>query len=235
MGLNYFTYNGTSSASFNIRVTAYPDYDIPRREVERVSVPGRSGDLLMDTGAYSNFDKTYEIYFNARGSGFHTSAHDVAMWLCNVGGYARLEDTYDTDVYLMARVENPETLANWMNYMGRATVVFNCKPQRWLKSGETESAITSGVDIVNDYMPCYPIFKITGNGTFTVNGNSVAVANNLNKTLVLDCETQNAYTGTQNRNGDIYITGEFPYLESGTNEVTFNNASVTMIPRWWTL
>lgn len=235
MGVNYFTYNGTSSVSFNIRVSKYPDYDIPRREVERVSVPGRNGDLLLDTGAYSNFDKRYEIYFNAKGSGFHAAAHDVAMWLCSVGGYARLEDTYDTDVYLMARVENPEMLADWMNYMGRATVTFNCKPQRFLKSGETEVTLTSGSPVTNSYMPCYPIFKLTGNGTLNVNGNTIAVANNLNKTVTIDCETQNAYTGSENRNADIYVTGDFPYLVSGSNTITFNNSTCKMTPRWWTL
>ena len=233
--MNYFTYNGTPSYTYNVYVTRYPDYNIPKREVTSVSVLGRNGDLLMDTGAYSNFTKEYELYFNASTSGFHSSAHNIAMWLNSVGGYARLEDTYDSDVFLMARVSNPEELQNWMNYMGRATLLFDCKPQRFLKTGETEGAITSGVNITNDYMPCYPIFKITGNGTFTLNGNSVAVANNLNKTLVLDCETQNAYTGTENRNGDIYITGEFPFLISGTNTVTFNNSTVTMIPRWWKL
>lgn len=235
MGVNYFTFNGTASNTYNVYVSKYPDYQIPKRAVNKISVPGRNGDLIQDTKAYNNFQKEYEIYFNAKANGFHYVAHQLAAWLGSVGGYARLEDTYDTTVYLMARVDDPERLNNWMNYMGRTTITFDCKPQRFLKSGETEGAITSGVNITNDYMPCYPIFKITGNGTFTVNGNSVAVANNLNKTLVLDCETQNAYTGTQNRNGDIYITGEFPYLESGTNAVTFNNASVTMIPRWWTL
>lgn len=235
MGVSKFTYNGTASDSFNVRVSKYPDYEIPRRKVETVSVPGRSGDLILDTGAYANFKRKYEIYFNAKASGFHPAAHDVAMWLCSISGYARLEDSYDPDIYLMARVVDQERLANWMNYMGRTDVEFDCKPQRWLKTGEEEVSLTSGTDVTNDYMPCYPIFKITGNGTLTVNGNAVAVANNLNKTLILDCETQNAYTGSENRNGDIYITGEFPFLVSGTNEITFNNSSVSMIPRWWTL
>ena len=235
MGVNKFTYNGTASDTFGIRVEYCPDYNVPKRVQNRISVPGRDGDLIQDTHAYANFEKSYDIYFNAKASNFHTAAHGIVTWLCGVGGYHRLEDTYDSTVYLMATVENQDELRNFMNYMGRAHVTFNCKPQRFLKTGETEGAITSGVNITNDYMPCYPIFKITGNGTFTLNGNSVAVANNLNKTLVLDCETQNAYTGTENRNGDIYITGEFPFLKSGTNTVTFNNSTVTMIPRWWTL
>lgn len=235
MGVNRFVFNGISSSGFDIRVSKYPDYSIPQRVVTRISVPGRNGDLIQDTGAYSNFTKSYELYFNAKRDGFHSTARAVANWLCGVSGYARLEDTYDADVYLMARVENPEMLANWMNYMGRTTVTFDCKPQRFLKVGEQEIPLTSGEDINNAWMPCYPIFNLRGSGTLTVNGNSIAISNNLNKTITIDCETQNAYTGTENRNSDISVSGEFPFLISGINEVTFNNASCTMIPRWWTL
>lgn len=233
--MGVITYNGTSSSSFNIRVEKYPDYSVPIRKVEQISVPGRNGDLLLDTKSYSNFERSYEVYFNAKSSGFHDSAPLIAEWLCGAYGYNRLEDSYDPDVFLMATVANQGDLRNWMNYMGRTTVRFNCKPQRWLKTGETEVALTSGNTVTNSYMQCYPIFKITGNGTLTVNGNDVVVSQNLNKTLVLDCDTQNAYTGTENRNGDIRLTGEFPFLMSGANVITFTNASVSMIPRWWRL
>lgn len=228
-------YNGVSSGALNIRVTKYPDYSIPTRVIEKVTVPGRNGDLLLDTGAYSNFEKEYDLYFNAKSEGFHDIARAISTWLCSTTGYHRLEDSYDPDVYLMATVANQSDLRNWMNYMGRLTVQFDCKPQRWLKSGEYEQTLTSGETINNSWMPCYPIFSLTGSGTLTVNGNSIAISNNLNKTIVIDCETQNAYTGTENRNSDIRITGDFPYLESGENEITFNNASCTMVPRWWTL
>ena len=235
MGVNKFTFNGTASDTFNVRVTKYPDYEIAQREVAKVSVPGRNGDLILDTGAYANVPRRYDIYFNAKGSGFHTSAHSIASWLCSIGGYARLEDTYDTTVYMMARVANQDQLSNWMNYMGRTTVEFDCKPQRWLKTGEAEVAVTSGATVTNDYMPCYPIFTVTGNGDLNVNGNVVTISNNSGDTITIDCETQNAYKGTTNRNSDIVITGDFPFLVSGNNVITFTTTSVKMIPNWWTL
>ena len=235
MGVNRFVFNGVSSDAFNIRVTKYPDYDIPQRAITKVSVPGRNGDLIQDTGAYSNFQKEYDLYFNAKREGFHDMARSVALWLCGVRGYARLEDSYDPDVFLMARVDNQQDISNWMNYMGRLTVEFDCKPQRFLKVGEEEISLTSGDDINNPWMPCYPIFKLTGNGVLTVNDNTITVANNSTSTITIDCETQNAYTGTTNRNGDITISGEFPFLTSGVNEISFTNTSASMIPRWWTL
>lgn len=233
--MGVITYNGISSDSLDIRVEKYPDYSTSKRQIEQISVPGRNGDLLLDMGSYSNFERSYDVYFNAKAYGFHDTAWKFAGWMLSARGYNRLEDSYDPDVFLMATVANQDVLRNWMNYMGRTTVTFNCKPQRWLKTGENVINLTDGDDVQNDYMPCYPIFSIVGNGTLSVNGNEVVISQNLNKVLTLDCETQNAYTNDENRNKDIRIVGEFPFLDSGLNHITFTNASVSMIPRYWRL
>ena len=233
--MNTFTYNSTASSAYGIKVEYCPDYYVPQREQTRIHVPGRDGDLVLDTGAYKNFDRSYDIYFNAKSSKFQTVASSVVTWLCGTGGYHCLEDTYETDIYMMAMVENQSALSNFMNYMGRARVTFNCKPQKWLKSGETEVTLTSGATTSNAYMPCFPVFRLTGNGTLTVNGNTITVTNNSGKTITIDCETQNAYTGTDNRNADITVTGDFPYLKSGNNTITFTNSTCKMTPRWWRL
>ena len=235
MGVNYFYFGNHASTDFRARVEKWADYYVPSRVVTQISVPGRNGDLIQDTGAYSNFDKSYDVFFDAKANGFHDMARAFVSWLCGGSGYRRLEDSYDPDVFLMARVANQEMLRNWMNMYGRTTVTFNCKPQRFLKSGEEEISLTSGDDINNAWMPCYPIFKLTGNGVLTVNDNTITVTNNSTSTITIDCETQNAYTGTTNRNGDITISGEFPFLVSGVNEISFTNTSASMIPRWWTL
>lgn len=233
--MSYIYYNGKSSQDFNIRIERCPSYPVPQRVVEKVSVMGRNGDLLLDTGAYSNVTQTYDIYFNAKSTSFQVMSRAVALWLNGSRGYHRLEDTYDLDTFRMAEVSEYHEYKNFLNYMGRASVTFDCKPQRFFKKGEEEYILTSGETVNNAWMPCYPIFQLTGNGTLNVNGNTIGISNNLNKTIVIDCETQNAYTGDENRNGDIYVTGEFPYLLSGENTITFNNASCSMIPRWWTL
>lgn len=233
--MSSFTFNGKSSTTVGVRVEKCPNYGVPNRVVEKVSVLGRNGDLLLDTGAYSNVNQTYEIYFNAKSTSFQTVSHTVATWLNGSRGYCRLEDTYDPTVYRMAQVSSYQEYKNFLNYMGRAEVVFDCKPQRWLKSGETEVTLTSGATTVNSYMPCYPIFTVTGNGDLDVNGNVVTISNNSGDTITIDCETQNAYKGTTNRNSDIVVTGDFPYLKSGNNVITFDTTTVKMIPNWWTL
>ena len=175
------------------------------------------------------------MYFNAKTNKFHADARSIVMWLCKGPGYYRLTDTYDPTIYMKARVASQEVVRDWMNYMGRTTIEFDCKPQRFLISGETEVTLTSGATTVNSYMPCYPIFTVTGNGDLNVNGNIITISNNSGDTITIDCETQNAYKGTTNRNADIVVTGDFPFLVSGNNVITFDTTTVKMIPNWWTL
>lgn len=233
--MNYFLFNGHTSCDMGLTIEHAPEYSMPERIVDTIEVRGRNGDLIIDTGAYGNVEQVYHVYFDGRKTSFTKEARDIATWLLGSRGYMRLEDTYDPDVFRMAMIRKPETMNNFMNKLGRFDVTFECKPQRFLKIGEDEVTLITGDTIWNSWMPCHPIFKLNGSGTLTVNGNSIAISNNLNKTITIDCEIQNAYTGDENRNSDISVSGEFPYLVSGENTITFNNASCTMIPRYWSL
>lgn len=214
MGISYFTFNGTSSTSFDIRIEKCPDYPVAQRAVERIHVDGRNGDLVRDTGAYENVEMTYEIYFNAKSTSFQEVARDVAFWLNGSAGYCRLEDSYDPDVYRMALMSNYTVYRNWLNDFGRATVTFSCKPQRFLKTGETE--ITPSGTIPNAYMPCYPLLKVTGNGSIDLGGNVITVTNNTGITMYIDTETQNAYSSTTTDGKSQYFG--FITLSAGASE-----------------
>ena len=54
--------------------------------------------------------------------------------------------------------------------------------------------------------------------------------------LVIDCDSQNAYKGTQNLNQTVSAP-VFPVLGAGETEISFSGGiqRVEMIPRWWTV
>ena len=235
MAVNYFTFNGTSSTAFNIRVEKWPSMNAPTRIVEKIEVPGRSGDLTMDTGAYSNVTMEYSVNFNTMQDGFFETVRGVMNWLLGSHGYCRLEDSYDPDIYRMALLADQDEFVDYLNIFASTKIRFDCKPQKWLKSGETEVTLTSGNAVTNNYMPCYPLFKVTGNGTMTVGTNALVISNNSGQTMTIDCETMNCYTGTTNRNADVTVSGDFPRLENGSNTITFTNTTVKMTPRYWSL
>ena len=234
---SYLVFGGKSSLEFGIRVEKCPAFVTGQRAVTKQSVPGRSGDLIIDTGVYGNYIQPYEIWF--RGDKPTTqAAKAIAMWLQAGTGYIRLEDSYDPDVYRMALFAGPMNVENWMLTHGRTTLEFDCKPQRFLKQGEFPLKVQSGQTISNQWMPALPLIQIsgTGDGQLMV-GNSQIDITDMTGSIALDCDVQNAYSGTLNRNNNITVTGGWPVLATGQTAISFSGgiAAVEITPRWWSL
>ena len=133
-------FNETSSGTLGVYVEKYPVRPVPQRKQEVFSVPGLSGDVIVAEDAWENVEQDYDIYVSAEAAGLPAVAGPAVAWLHGAKGYARLEDDYNPDIFRMAAFAGPADLANILNAFGRATVKFNCKPQRFLKSGETPIA-----------------------------------------------------------------------------------------------
>lgn len=236
--MSYFIFNGKSSSEFKIGIEQCRTYPAAARSVERQTVPGRAGELLRDTGTYANVIQPYEIYFNGKVDGMTAAASKIVQWLMSSLGYCRLEDSYEPDCYRMASYAGPFDAANWMNLYGRATIEFDCMPQRWLKSGETPVSITNGQTLQNDWQPALPLIQLTGtgDGELTVGGSTITIAG-MEGRLTIDSDTQNAYDGTTNKNSIITVSGGFPVLAFGETIVAFSGGitAVQITPRWWRL
>ena len=234
---NYIVFDGKSSLEYGITVEYCPAFGTGQRSVEKQTVPGRSGDLLIDTGAYGNYTQEYDVWFREKRPTIQ-AARGIAMWLMAKTGYVRLEDSYDPDVYRMAVFSGPLDVENWMLLRGRATLSFDCKPQRYLKQGEFAVNVQSGQKMGNPWMPALPLIKITGtgNGQLVV-GNSQVSISDMTGAITLDCDVQNAYNGTLNLNNNITIIGGWPVLEPGQTAISFSGGitAVEITPRWWSL
>lgn len=230
-------WGGVPSYNFNIQVERYPSQDGPSRLVETIQVPGRNGALTIDTGAYANYEQLYEIYFNANVKKTPAVAREVKKWLLLPVGYRRLEDTYEPEIFRLARYNGPPQIENARNLFGRMTLSFDCQPQRWLKDGEHPVLFSRAGELVNSWFPALPLIRINGNGSGNLYVGSYTVqVNALDGYLMLDSATQNAYKGTQNKNGDVSIS-EFPVLQPGGTTVSWDGGitSAEITPRWWTL
>lgn len=234
------TWNGITSDSLNCIVERYPVYTIPKRKQSTISVPGRNGDLLLQQQAYNNYKQEYDIYLSGprNNSELPDVARAVAAWL-NVGGYQKLIDDYTPNSYRMAFFQGPLDLENTFNLYGRATIEFNCKPQRFLNIGDMAQTIsTSGGTITNPTaFNAKPIITVYGSGAATLQvGEYVCTLSSIDEYITLDSDTENAYSGTTNLNNTVTIP-EFPELVPGATTVTWTGGitSVQIIPRWWTL
>ena len=229
-------FNNKSSADCRIQVAHPPGYAYPERDYTVTHIPGRNGDIIQDNGCYKNVERTYEVSFDALNEDFATYANTVSAWLHSTTGYARLEDSYEPNYYRMATYQESNIFENLYNQAGTATIVFECKPQRFLKTGDNTITIQNSLTIMNPTgFEAYPLFKVTGtSGVLTVNGNSITFSS-IDDFVMLDCELQDAYKENINKNSTI--SGTFPMLKPGSNTIRWTGgiSSVTMKPRWWTI
>lgn len=232
--MNTFTYNSIPSSTYKIFIEHRPVQTFPQRMIESISIPGRSGNLLYDTGAYSNVTVTYQAAYRDDGN-VRPNAIDIATWLYQTD-YCELTDTYNPLYYRKAIYVSPMSVADVLNVAGRVNFTFDCKPQRYLISGKTALSPAKGSSISNAYEDALPVISLTGNGTLTVGSSSVVISGNTG-TLTIDSERQTAEVGGNNANNLITLTGGFPVLKHGNTTITWNGTigSVSVTPNWWTL
>ena len=136
MTRNSIIFGGINSADYNVWISGSSAFSAPERDVEFVSVPGRNGDLLIDNGRWNNIKLTYPAFIP---KGFDDLVDDFRTEIMKLRGYQRLEDTYHPDEYRLASFNyglNPKNISAFLR-TGEFDLTFNCKPQRFLKIGET--------------------------------------------------------------------------------------------------
>lgn len=234
-------YNGISSEELGIVVETAPNYEIAERDYDVISVPGKNGDYVIDRGCFKNVDRVYNIAFAETTGDFAGSATLIAEWLYSGYGYKRLEDSYEPDYFVMARVSDKHTILNILQQAGRAEITFNRKPQRYLKIGEHTTKInTNGGRIINPTsFDSDPLIKVFGSGSGTLSiGNKTIQMSNISDGLTIDCEMQEVYLGSTSYNQNVnYMYNGFPKLKPGRNTINFSGGvnRVEIIPRWWTV
>lgn len=236
-------WNGVPSSSVSVVVEQPPNYRAAERDYETTHIPGRSGDLLIDNESYKNVPRSYKIAFGSTRKDHSEMAAAVSEWLHSAKGYSRLEDTYEPEYYRMAIYKDDIDITNILNHLGRATINFDCMPQRFLKSGERAISFTNKKFTLQNPtgFAAKPLITITGgdSGTITVNGLQMLVRS-INSPVTIDCDLWEAYSGKISHNAFVsWPNGErvFPRLKPGLNEIEVSAAvtKVEVIPRWWTL
>ena len=202
--------------------------------VEEQTIPGRNGDLILETGSYENRGASVSCFCLQKD--VEKAVSLAGRFLMGKRGYRRLETSDDPDHYWMARVENSPQIAMRLRTLAPFEISFDCKPQRFLKSGESKISFSSSGTIENFYsQTAKPLVTIygQGNGILTIGKYTVSIKG-MDGVLYLDSETQNAYNNDGNQNSKINAP-VFPVIESGENVVGFTGGitMVEIVPRWW--
>lgn len=233
---DYFTLDGVPSVNFGAYLASSTMFDAPERDVSAVEVPGRNGNLIIDNHRFKNFSGAIHAYI-PKGMQVNTGA--LRAWLQeNSAGYARYEDTIHPDEFRMARFTGGFALSSSDRVGAELDIGMDCKPQRWLKSGEIQVGFT-GAGLLHNAtrFAAQPLIRCIGqNGSITIGGVKVTVSG-VTSYIILDSYLMEAHEGNINRNGNVTLdNGRFPMLEPGDSAVIFTGFSaVYIMPRWWTI
>lgn len=171
-------FGGVDSSLYGIYITGEAVYNAPKRAVEMVSVPGRNGAVAIDQGYWENITVTYPAgTFAGDQADFADAVSAFRNALASQIGYQRLEDTYHPDEYRMAMfVDGVEVAPVNRSEAGQFNISFTCKPQRWLKSGETAVTVSDGDTITNPTLyGASPLLAVDGTGTINLGEQSITV------------------------------------------------------------
>ena len=233
-----FTFGGQSSLNYGVYITGTGVFNAPERSVEMVEIPGRNGMFALDKGRFNNIQVTYKAgMFDVSEANFADKISALRNWLCSKVGYIRLEDDYNTSEYRMAVYSSGLEVEHDMLIAGEFEITFDCKPQRFLTSGETKSTVTSGGSLTNPTLfASSPLLEATGYGTINLGTEAIEIeANLIGPTLVYSGTSGNMTIDTTYANpgdriyGDGYIG--LAYLSAScTNTVT--SVSISTATDW---
>lgn len=221
----------------------------PEPVVETVRVLGRNGDLHIYDGTYRNRTATVDAYAY-RDRRVKEAYSRIYPWLYGKQGYRKIRTDDDLDHYLMGRVLPSAAMKTRIDRMAPFTITFDCKPQRFLVSGDEAVIIKEGTNTLlnTTNYPSFPIVRAVvkwsnaSGATVEINGQQIHLPRleAIDVVAIYDCETSHLSYKTLDGNpagyGDRYLVHDAITLEAGTNTISLSGVSeAEIVPRWWEL
>ena len=234
---NYLTIDGVDSRTYGVYISGQGTFGSPARAYNMLSVPGRDGDLVGPERRFQNIEVTYPAFIF---SNFATNISDFRNFLLSRDGYVKISDSYHSGEYRMGVYRgpfSPEVVRT--NNAGSFNIVFNCKPQRFLTSGDMEE---SSATITNPTkFNSRPLIKVPSQGadysaTIGLGSDTITITDApAGVVMYIDCEMMDCYGGGgENLNQYVSFSGyDFPVLKPGANGFTSDILGVTVKGRWF--
>lgn len=163
---------------FDVYISGEGAYNSPERSAEFVTISGRNGDFILDNGHFENIEVKYQAGIKAKDHAeFMRKFRRFRSYMAAKRGYQRLTDEYNPDEFRLATFVNAIE-AEAVDRAAQFELVFNCKPQRFLKDGEDVVDVVSGGTINNPTpFDASPMIMTYGYGNLTVNGYEIKIIN----------------------------------------------------------
>ena len=245
-----FTFNGRNSAFFGLQVEKYPKITKPKKRIQSVTIPGRSGDLHLWDGSYEDVTVQYSCWWKNTSPEVPTAdvATRIAEWLYTAPAGAQLTDTYNDQVFREATFIGPLDIENVLDRFGRVTISFKCSPKAYLSQGSEGIEVRGQTRVISNPtpFPTKPLLEITGkvSGIVTVNNDIISIrfeGADDRRTITVDCESLEAWETIDgqevSRNLWVVLDNAPPTLMPNDNIISIDGGveSVKVYPRFYTL
>ena len=118
-----FTINNKTNKDFSFKVKSSNHLLRSRKKLEFISIPGRTGDLILDEGARENFNLIIEGYIDARKTNLKTLCDSLDNWLNSTTGYQSI--TFDDGTVLKAVLISEIDVNEIVKNFGELTLEFS--------------------------------------------------------------------------------------------------------------
>ena len=126
--LEYFTFGSTSSASFNFIIMENDNLSSFENDFELISIPGRTGDLIVNNNRKKNKEINIKAYVDLEGLGdAKTVARNINNWLAGDVEYKPLtfsDDLIEYEAIVVGAISIVEVIEGLLEISFK----FNCKP-----------------------------------------------------------------------------------------------------------
>ena len=229
------SFDNVSSRTYGVYITGEAVYNAPGRDVEMVEIPGRNGSFALDKGRFQNIEVSYPAgIFADNETDFAEAISDFRNFLCSRRGYVRLTDEYNPNEYRMAIYKSGLEVSPAQLKAGEFNIVFDCKPQRWLTSGETAVTVANNGTLTNPTLfDSSPLLAVTGYGDIGINGETITVQNaQLGETDITSSISGNTVTlNTTNLNAGDSIYKKDNGLPCVVVDMSASNATILKVNR----
>lgn len=232
---HWLTIDGKSTKDFGVYLSGDGTFKAAEKNLEEFTIPGRNGTFHYKVpNTYKNVMVPYDCFI------FRDFKRNVAAFrsfLLSRDGYVRLEDTHHPGEFRMGIYHeefDPEVFVDLT--AAEFTINFDCKPERWLTSGEIPIDVTGSKIVRNETnFVAKPLIRVYGaSGNVKIGDIAVSVSG-ISSSADIDCEIMETIPSSLNATTTLQ-NGEFPVLKPGENVViTSGFSKVEIIPRWWIL
>lgn len=226
----YCHFNDLKNTDLDVVITKRPNIPSPYYEYEEVPIEGRG--TLYRKKYLKDINIEVEFAFLVDDPNeWNKRLRKVKKWVNKINDN-KLRFSDDLDFFYYVNKATIKDSEREIRRVGRFTVVFTCEPYMYLVDGLDTMTLTS--EIYNDYEETQPIYRIVGEGLFTMQVNNKTIKAQVGQNLTIDTKRMICYRDDKTIN-NIALTGNYEdmWLKEGENSfIASSGFSVEIIPNW---